>query len=454
MVKKRRYWSRNGYGFRKTQEMIKEYGYEYSLKKHITLMAAAIGFLMLLCYLMRIEAVGVCVIVLTVFFAVPILAGYHYKILYEEKRFTDAVDYMEYAIYSFLRMPKIINALEEVAKVCHGSMKKCVEKAVDRIQYADVYQDIYTDAFEYIEKEYGTQRMKALHRFMTQIEQQGGEYIESLEVLLEDIRQWAEMVYLLQKERKELQKKVTLSILLSVATAIIMVGLLPSEIGDIASNRLYQVSSVAFLWLSIMVFVLSRKCLIRSWLTLQPDSEDVNHAYDYCIREENTKKRHYRFMEKKVKNSIRKDFPMWIRNVILNMQTENVMVAMGMAAQDMSYPLRTELVQTLDRIEKEPGSMQAYQSFLWKFDLKQIKNVFLMFYSLNEFGTKEAEKQLNAMIHRNNKLAKQAERLANEEALGVFGIYMLMPMVIAAGKMLLDMWVFVQQFLLFYSNVV
>ena len=86
--------------------------------------------------------------------------------------------------------------------------------------------------------------------------------------------------------------------------------------------------------------------------------------------------------------------------------------------------------------------------------MKQIKNVFLMFYSLNEFGTKEAEKQLNAMIQRNNKLAEQAERLANEEALGIFGIYMLMPMVIAAGKMLLDMWVFVQQFLFFYSNVV
>lgn len=454
MVKKRLYWNWNRYGFRKTQETIKEYGYEYSGKKHVTFMGIAVIFLLLLCYLMRIKAAGVCVIALTVILVVPVLAGYHYRTLYEEKRFTDAVDYMEYVIYSFLRMPKIINTLEEVAKVCHGNMQKCIEKAVDRIQYADVYQDIYSDAFEHIEKEYGTERMRALHRFLIQIEQQGGEYIQSLEVLLEDIRQWSEMVYLLQKERKELQRKVTLSLLLSVATAITMVGLLPSEIGDIASNGLYQVSSVVFLLLSIVIFVLSRKCLIRSWLTSEPDSEEVKNAYDYCIREENTKKRHYRFMEKKVKNSIKKDFPMWIRNVILNMQTENVMVAMGMAAEDMSYPLKSELMQTLNGIEKEPGSMRAYQRFLWKFDLKQIKNVFLMFYSLNEFGTKEAEKQLNAMIQRNNKLAEQAERLANEEALGIFGIYMLMPMVIAAGKMLLDMWVFVQQFLFFYSNVV
>ena len=98
--------------------------------------------------------------------------------------------------------------------------------------------------------------------------------------------------------------------------------------------------------------------------------------------------------------------------------------------------------------------MQAYEKFLEKFDLKQMKNVFLMFYSFNEFGAKEAQHQLNAMIQRNNKLSEQSERLMNEETLGIYGVYMLMPMVIAAAKMLLDMWVFVQQFLFYYSSVV
>ena len=442
------------YGFRKIQENMAQCGYEYSVKMHLTYMTIAVAGLLLLGYLMRIKLQGICVLVLAVMYAVPLLVSYHYRMLYEEKRFTDVVDYMEYVIYSFLRMPKIVNTLEEVSKLCHGDMQKRIEKAIDRIQYADVYQNIYADAFGYIEEKYGTERLSALHRFLIQIEQQGGEYILSLEVLLEDIHQWAEMVYVLQKERKELQRKVALSILLSAATAIIMVGLLPKEIGDIATSGLYQVSSVLFLLLSMAVFVLSEKCLIRSWLVAQRNDEEVKKAYDYCIQEKKTKKRHYRFMEKKVKNSIKKDFPMWIRNVILNMQTENVMVAMGKATEDISYPLKSELLRTLDGMEKEPGSMKAYQQFLWKFDLKQIKNIFLMFYSLNEFGTKEAEKQLNTMIQRNNKLAEQAERIANEEALGIFGIYMLMPMVLAAGKMLLDMWVFVQQFLYYYSNVI
>lgn len=433
---------------------IQQYGFAYSDKKYMIYMTGTILTVLMLCLLMRIKPAGICAVLLSDILIFPVITVYHYRGLYEERRFTDAVSYMEYVIYGFLRMPKIVNTLEEVQKLCRGNMKKCIEKAVDRIQYADVYNNIYADAFSYIEKEYGTARMSALHRFLVQVELQGGEYTQALEVLLEDVRQWSEMVSLLQKERKELQRKVSISIGLSITTAITMVGLLPKEIGNIAESSLYQVSSVAFLLSGMMIFVLSRKSLLRSWLESEQKEEEVDKAYDYCMEESNIKRKHYRFMRKKVECSIAKEFPMWLRNVILHMQTENVFVAMSKAAQELSYPLKNELLRVLGEIEKYPGSMQAYEKFLEKFDLKQIKNVFLMFYSFNEFGAKEAQEQLNAMIQRNNKLSEQSERLMNEESLGIYGVYMLMPMVIAAGKMLLDMWVFVQQFLFYYSNVV
>lgn len=442
------------HGFCKVQSIIKTYGFDYSWSKNLLLTGVVLIVGIIMCLFMRVKATGIGVVVAGIVLMVPVIAKYHYWALYEEKRFSDTVDYMEYVIYSFLRMPKIINALQEVKKLCNGRMKQCIEKTVDRIQYADDYKEIYEDAFYHIEKEYGNDRMRALHHFLARIEQQGGDYAQSLEVLLEDIRQWSEMIYLLQKERRELQRKAALSILLSVAVAITMVGLLPKEVGDISQNSLYQISSVAFLLLSMTVYVLSRRSLIRSWLTTENNDEMIKKAYDYCSGKESCKGRHYRYMQKKVIQSIQKEFPMWLRNVILNMQTENVFIAMEKAAEDTSYPLRSELKNTLQEIEKRPGSIQAYQHFLKKFEVKQIKMVFLMFYSLNEFGTKEAQNQLNAMIQRNNKLAKQSERFINEEELGIFGIYMLLPMVIAAGKMLLDMWVFVQQFLVFYSNVV
>lgn len=440
--------------FKTLAKRINEYGYEYSLKKYLTALVGSCGVVLAICGLMRIKPLGIVCILTGVFLLLPLVILYQYKALYEQEKFSEATDYMEYVIYGFMRMPKIVNALEETEKLCDGTMKHCIGKAIDRIRYADMYRDIYTDALWNIEEEYGTERMEALHRFLIQIEQQGGEYKNSLEVLLEDIRQWADTVYLLQKERKDLQRKVSISLVLSAATAITMVGFLPQEVGDIAENMLYQVSSTIFVLLSLGIFVFSRKSLVRSWLKGEEEKEQIEKAYEYCLKSENRKKRHYRFAVKKVINHVKKEFPVWLRNVILNMNTENVFVAMEKAAENASYVLKNELRKTLTEVEKEPGSMMAYQGFLKDFEIAEVKTVFLMFYSLNEFGTKEAEEQINSIIKRNNKLAEQSEKIRNEESLGIFGVYMLCPMVLAAAKMLLDMWVFVQQFLFYYSNVI
>lgn len=440
--------------FKRLTEKIEEYGYQYSMKKYITSLAGTGTVVLSICFLMGIKLPGIVCILTGIFLLFPLVILYQYKTLYEQNKFSQAIDYMEYVIYGFMRMPKIVNALEETEKLCDGTMKHCIGKAIDRIRYADMYRDIYTDALWNIEEEYGTERMEALHRFLIQVEQQGGEYKKSLEVLLEDIRQWADTVYLLQKERKDLQRKVSISLVLSAATAITMVGFLPQEVGNITENTLYQVSSTIFVLFSMGIFVLSRKSLVRSWLKGEEEREEIEKAYEYCLKPENKKTRHYKFAIKKVENHVKKEFPVWLRNVILNMNTENVFVAMEKAAQNASLVLKSELRKTLNEIEKEPGSMMAYQSFLKEFEIAEVKTVFLMFYSLNEFGTKEAEEQINSIIKRNDKLAEQSEKIRNEESLGIFGVYMLCPMVLAAGKMLLDMWVFVQQFLFYYSNVI
>ena len=448
--KKRRYLFR----FKDLQKEIEDYGYEYSGKSHLAYLGTVVLIVLVMSELMRIHIVGVGIILSIVIFAFPTLTLYRYKTLYEESKFSRTIDYMEYMIYGFLRVPKILNSLEEAEKLCVGPIKECIQKAVDRIRYANIYEDIYTDALKNIEEVYGNERMKELHRFLIQVEQQGGEYRKSLEILLEDIRHWSEMISALQKERKTLQNKVVISICLSLVTAITMVSLLPQNIGNIAENMLYQGSSVSFVIISFLLYLQSKKTLVRSWLLEVEDVSEAERAYEYCINNTNHKNRHYKFQERKVIRHIEKEFPVWLRNVVLQMNTENVFIAMKNAAEHTSYILKSELLSALEEIERLPGSMQGYQSFLKYFKIPEIKNVFLMFYSFSEFGVKEAEGQVNSLIKRNKKLAEQSERLRNEDSLGIFGFYMLCPMILAAGKLLLDMWVFVQQFLYFYSNVI
>lgn len=441
-------------GFKGLQEEIQIFGYEYSLKNHMTHLGAVVLITLIMSWLMRIHVAGIVCILVIAMVTVPTIILYRYKSLYEENKFMNAVAYMEYMIYGFLRVPKILNSLEEAEKLCTGHMRECIQKAMDRIRYASLYEDIYTDALKNIEEFYENDRMKELHRFLVQVEQQGGEYRKSLEILLEDIRHWTEMVSELQQERKALQNKVAISICLSLATAITMVSLLPQDIGNIADNIVYQSSSVFFVVCSLMLYLLSQKTLVRSWLLERENLLEVERAYGYCTENTHNRNRHYKFQERKVVKHIQKEFPMWLRNVVLQMNTENVFVAMKKAAEQSSLVLKTELQLALEEIEKLPGSMKGYQVFLKNFRIPEIRNVFLMFYSLSEYGTREAEGQVNSLIKRNKKLAEQSERLINEDSLGIFGFYMLCPMVLAAGKLLLDMWVFVQQFLYFYSNVI
>ena len=441
-------------GFKGLQEEIQIFGYEYSLKNHMTHLGAVVLITLIMSWLMRIHVAGIVCILVIAMVTVPTIILYRYKSLYEENKFLNAVAYMEYMIYGFLRVPKILNSLEEAEKLCTGHMRECIQKAMDRIRYASLYEDIYTDALKNIEEFYENDRMKELHRFLVQVEQQGGEYRKSLEILLEDIRHWTEMVSELQQERKALQNKVAISICLSLATAITMVSLLPQDIGNIADNIVYQSSSVFFVVCSLMLYLLSQKTLVRSWLLERENLLEVERAYGYCTENTHNRNRHYKFQERKVVKHIQKEFPMWLRNVVLQMNTENVFVAMKKAAEQSSLVLKTELQLALEEIEKLPGSMKGYQVFLKNFKIPEIRNVFLMFYSLSEYGTREAEGQVNSLIKRNKKLAEQSERLINEDSLGIFGFYMLCPMVLAAGKLLLDMWVFVQQFLYFYSNVI
>lgn len=443
-----------GLSFRNLQAQIQAYGYQYSLQKHCRYLVAVAVIVVGVSVLMRIHCLGILVVLFGFLLAVPVLVKYYYQSRYENQRFLDSVAYMEYMIYAFLRTPKILEALKESYPLCGKGMQAPVEKAMDRIRFAQEYEELYRDALKNIEQVYGCSRMEELHRFFIQVEQQGGTYKHSLNLLLDDIRQWAEMVGKLQQERKKLQQKVGLSLCLSLATAITMVSLLPQDIGNIAASGLYQWSSVMFVLASLGIYLLSSKSLVRCWLDYKEDEKVIRQAYDYCMEHDGKHSRHYRFQEKRVKNHIEKEFPVWLRNVILNMQTENVFVAMRKAAEESSYVLQNELGAALQEIEQQPGSMKGYQSFLDKFDMPSIKNIFLTFYSLNEFGTREAEGQMNSLIQRNSRLSEQAERLINEDSLGIFGIYMLCPMVLAAGKLLLDMWVFVQQFLYYYSNVI
>ena len=95
--------------------------------------------------------------------------------------------------YSFQRYPKINVALEDTAKVLNKSMRKVVNSALDVLNNS-TSDNVYKEALEIIEKEYNCQRINTLHRFLISIEERGGSYYNSLNVLIDDFDRWVKRI--------------------------------------------------------------------------------------------------------------------------------------------------------------------------------------------------------------------------------------------------------------------
>ena len=130
--------------------------------------------------------------------------------------------YIHQMIYSFERQPKILTALEDTLKVTDHKMKNCIIAAIQEMQYGTT-KDVYRMALKNIEKEYACSRITTLHTFLTQVEEKGGEYKSSLEILRCDADHWVKRVYQFQEEIRRIKQTTAIGVVLSFLMASVSV---------------------------------------------------------------------------------------------------------------------------------------------------------------------------------------------------------------------------------------
>lgn len=481
--------------FSNCKKEIEGYGYHYSFQQYLKQLLICIAVIIFVGYMLYMNAVAMLAVCVAVAFALPYFVMQHFRFLYEAERFEDVTSYMESMMNAFKRTPKVLTALQETATVTKGAIKNLVEQAIEKIKVYDTYENIYRGAFALISEEYHCTRLDVMHDFMVRIEMQGGDYKNSMRVLQEDLFNWNEITYSIQKERKHHFNILLGACAMTIVVIVLMVRNINTmrDMVDMATSPLYQVSCSIFLIAVIVLCCMAYKKIVCSWIKEEfaMSKEEIDkyfntiHTYDAASGQKKdlikcaiffilalvcvvmkimpgiigsvvliiffygASERHVRFAKKKLSKEIEKAFPMWLRSVALAMQTENVHMALTKTLKQAPYVLQSELEKVLDNIEKRPESLKSYMTFLEDFDLKEIRSVFMMFYSMNAFGSEgeQSTEQLDEMISRNNKLAIKAEKLANEDSLASFNLYAMMPMLLGAGKLLCDLWVFVQMFM-------
>lgn len=469
---------------------INGYGFSYSIKDYAVTLLLVIAALVGAGIFYSLKIPFLAIILLSFIVMMPGMITTQFKYIYEQKKFTDAVDYMEYMLYEFKKKPKILYALRAAEDSCTGDIKKRIKKAIDYIENGVYRNNLYKEAFYFIEEGYDCERMAVIHQFLMKIEAEGGEYQDALNIILDDVKSWTERTYEFQKEKANIKQKVLITIILSLIMCAILTKV-SAQVYDITGSMLYQSVTTGLLIAFIILFASVQKKLSGSWLigdatprkkmfqqyalALAGDvkilrQKELPNAIIYAALGllflfggglfpviSQFKNLGYLLLIfagftyfikpssdiKAAKNNtikeINKEFPSWFRNLAINLQKETVHVSIKQSLKDAPLVLKPSLISLIKELDDDPVTMKPYINFLSTFELPDISSAMKMLYSLNEAGQDEVVTQINTLVTRNNELLEKSERLKNSDSIAITGYLVVLPMVFSLVKMIVDM---------------
>lgn len=419
---------------------IRLYGYSYNLKNQLLITSIILCIFAILGKLMGLTIEQIAILFLLIALGIPKLILNSYKNMFEQKRFMDVSNYAEQMLYSFKRKSKVLNALEDTSVLFpDGLIGETILRAIDYINHAITDGNVYVEAFDIIEKEYGCDMIERIHSFMNRVEINGGEYETSIEILIVNRNKWVSRVLSTQKEKQLIKRNVSIGVVLSLLVIVGTGAMVPKDLVDIHNNIVAQISSLCILVANFWLWLFVQCKLSSSWINseMSVTKEQIERYYD----EVTNGKGNYRkkLSKKRLRREVEKAFPDWMLGLTLLLQVDNVQMSIRNSIEQAPIVLREELQLLQDKIESNPMSIDPYLEFYEILNIHEIQSAMRMLYSMSQNGGEDMTKQIHALVERNVELQDQSEKLKVEDYLAGMGFCVLVPMIIGCGKMLVDM---------------
>ncbi len=406
-------------------------------------------------------------------------------------RFQETCIYLEMMMNAFAREGKIETALFDVtAAVAEGNLKEVLQHACDHIALTFDESEVMEDALLMIEKAYDCKRVKALHQFMLHVEYFGGDRTAAIDLMERDEARWKRRI----EENQNDRRKDFREIVLSVAVSIIICGCimyLPVMNIDISHHLITQILSVVMVLLDELIILRGIRFLNADWIKLDSffDGEDTRKSIE-AYRKFDTKKEGRKAMlyalpavvataalfafghkwfgtlglgisfilfnshrighhlrEKNLLKEIRSAFPVWLVDLVLLLQTENVQNAIERSREQAPRVLVADLERLGDELVVDPESSKPYHRFLKEFELPQVRTAMSMLYALSMGTAKEGEEQLMELVNHNFNLLDAAEKVRLKDKSSGMYLLFLAPVLTASLKLVVDMAMFMIAFM-------
>lgn len=403
----------------------------------------------------------------------------------QENRFFEASEYMDAALYNFLREQKIEKTYENLCVILQPSpLRNVISRALDHMKLTFDETEVYKAGLDMVEKEYHCDKIQGIHEFMYQVERYGGAIESSCQILLEDKNCWEARIRQAMADRKRMFRQVILSVIASLIICGIILYM-PIRGMNIVTNPLVQIVAVIVVILDELIILAGQKYLKTDWLQIELNKRESGSA-DKMRRWrsfDSGKERRLslilgivgavvsalmylagglglgffgltltllvcnqhlwgrRLLERNIKKEIACEFPRWLMEVVLLMQSENVQVAMYKSAEHAPDILKHDITSMNERLEIEAEDSGPYHDFLKDFQIPEVHSAMIMLYSIAMGHSFRGEEQLQELIRRNLYMMDDAQKNnLKDKGAGLYLLF-LAPVLTASVKLLVDMFV-------------
>lgn len=478
----------------KIKTMAAESARKHILGKRIAASAVMLAAAAAACVVYRMNFVCAAAVMLASLFVAPIVIFYYFLQLEEDIRFNDVDVYLHQMAYSFQRSPKINQALKDTAQILSGRARRVVEKAV-RILETDNSAGIYNDAFAVIEKAYPCNKVKTLHRLLISIEEKGGKYQRSLDILIDDFNCWVKRVYKYQEDIRLVRRNSVIGIFLSGVLASVSV-LISSVLEGAAGVNLsisgmweYQLVSLLFVLLNIIYYLYVSTAYCRNWLINERSDSRVMKDYRLVFGGDSRSVRIFSAVMsfaaaavgisvlfwanfftatclfgcavyifiipsinrqkafKRLQEDIYEAFSVWLRDVVIRLQEAPLQAAVSETYDTCPPVMKEALGRFIYELDESPASVKPYYSFMKEFEILDICSTVRTLYAVSELPSDDIDETVNTIIKRNNELVDKHEEIKNQGSIAAFKFAEYIPMIFVSLKIGADMLLVITSYL-------
>jgi hypothetical protein len=406
------------------------------------------------------------------------------------KRFEDASEYMDTVLYAFSREEKVEAALADTeAAMLDGPMRELVRDAIAHMRMTFDDSDVMRDSLRLIEKEYSCRRLRNIHDFMVHVEEFGGVINKPVDLMLDDKSRWEKRIRFTRAERGRMFTDIVLSAAASVLICAIIIYIPVADI-DVSTSALSQLLTVIVVVLDDLIITRGQKYLAVDWLSMdigsgEDEEKKIREFYSYNEKNDiilsavlcilagiataacfysgrkmfgaaglllmvvmaNQHKIGRRLARKNIIKLVKCAFPVWLMDMILLLQSENVQVSLQKSAAHAPAVLAPDLQLLNDRLMIAPESAEPYHAFMQEFQIPEVHAAMSMLFSISIGSSGQADRHISELIIQNLEMLDVVEKgRLHDRSSGMYLLF-LAPVLTGSLKLLVDMAIFMIAFL-------